>query len=302
MKNQYKIYTLIILCVLFWSGNFIIGRYVKDDIEPFEMVFFRWGFTLVLISPILLYNYKRIINSIKNNFFVLFVLSLLGISLFNTLLYVGLNTTTSTNALIINSSIPMLILVFSFLLFKTKIKSVQILGILISSIGVLYLILKGQFENITLLEFTSGDLWVILSSISWALYSTMVKLKPKDISDMEYFSVIVLFGFIILLPIYLLQGYSLNHEIELIKNNYDVFIYISVFTSVISYYFWHQGIKYIGAAKTGQFTHLMPIFGTILAYIFLDEVLEYFHIIGAVLIALGIYLSLFYKRKLEFEK
>ena len=302
MKNsEYKIYTLIILCVLFWSGNFIIGRYIKDDIEALEMVFFRWGFTLILISPILIYNYKNILNSIKNNFPILFILSFLGISLFNTILYIGLHSTTSTNALIINSSIPMLILLFSFFIFKTKIKYNQFIGILISSFGVLYLILKGEISSFTSMQFTTGDLLVVLSSLSWALYSTLVKLKPTDITDSEYFSIIVLIGFIIILPVYLYQGYSVSDQIDLVKNNYLIFIYISVFTSLLSYYFWHLGIKHIGASKTGQFTHLMPIFGTILAYIFLDEILKNYHIIGAVLIGFGIYLSLFYNRKTSNE-
>jgi len=299
MKSKYQIYTLVILCVLFWSGNFVVGRYIKDDIEPLEMVFFRWGFTLILVSPILFLNYKIVVSTIKNHFIILISLAILGISLFNTLLYIGLNTTSSTNALIINSSIPMLILIFSFIIFKTKIKPIQIIGIILSSFGVLYLILKGQVLNINNIVFTVGDLWVVLSSFAWALYSTLVRLKPKDISDMEYFSIIVLFGFIILLPFYLYQGYSIQKELILVQENFLIFIYISVFTSVLSYYFWHQGIKYLGASKTGQFTHLMPIFGTILAYIFLGEILQSYHLVGAILILFGIYLSLFYKEQNE---
>ena len=299
MKSKYQIYTLVILCVLFWSGNFVVGRYIKDDIEPLEMVFFRWGFTLILVSPILFLNYKIVVSTIKNHFIILILLAILGISLFNTLLYIGLNTTSSTNALIINSSIPMLILIFSFIIFKTKIKPIQIIGIILSSFGVLYLILKGQVLNINNIVFTVGDLWVVLSSFAWALYSTLVRLKPKDISDMEYFSIIVLFGFIILLPFYLYQGYSIQKELILVQENFWIFIYISVFTSVLSYYFWHQGIKYLGASKTGQFTHLMPIFGTILAYIFLGEILQNYHLVGAILIIFGIYLSLFYKEQNE---
>ena len=298
MKTK-LVYFLLTLCVLFWSGNFIIGRYIINDIEPLEMVFFRWGFTLVIISPFIIFNIKRLYISAKNNFFIIILLSFLGISLFNTLLYIGLNTTTSTNALIINSSIPILILLFSFLIFKTRIDNKQILGILLSSFGVLFLILKGHISDILTFSFTSGDLWVIISSLSWALYSTLVKSKPKDISDIEFFSLIVFFGFIMLLPIYLYQGYSIEKEILLVKNNYLVFLYISVFTSVLSYYFWHQGIKYIGANKTGQFTHLMPLFGIVLAYIFLDEILQYYHIIGAIFIAFGIYISLFYKRNIS---
>ena len=291
MKNK-LIYFLLILCVLFWSGNFVVGRYVKDEIEAIEMVFFRWLFTLIIISPVLILKHKNIINSFKKNYYILFPLALLGITLFNTILYIGLHTTTATNALIINSSIPILILILSFILFKQKANLRQIIAILLSTFGVLFIVLKGEIFNIINIEFTKGDLYIILAAIIWALYSIFVKFKPKDLSDFEFFSSIVFLGFMLLLPVYFYQGYSLNKEIELLKNNYLVFLYISIFTSVLSYYFWHKGIKAIGASVTSQFTHLMPFFGAILAYIFLDEVMQFYHIIGALLIALGIYLSL----------
>lgn len=223
---------------------------------------------------------------------VLFLLSFLGITLFNTLVYTGLKLTTATNALIINSSVPIIVLIFSFYILKQSINLKQVLGIL-------YLILQGDIFSIFSLEFNSGDLWIILSSLTWALYSVFIKFKPKDLNDVEFFSTVVTIGFIMVLPLYFFQGYTLEYEIQVLKDNYFVFIYISVFTSVLSYYFWHKGIEEIGASKTSQFTHLMPIFGAILAYIFLDEILQSYHIIGGVMIALGIYLSIQKNKKSE---
>jgi len=223
---------------------------------------------------------------------VLFLLSFLGITLFNTLVYTGLKLTTATNALIINSSVPIIVLIFSFYILKQSINLKQVLGIL-------YLILQGDIFSIFSLEFNSGDLWIILSSLTWALYSVFIKFKPKDLNDVGFFSTVVTIGFIMVLPLYFFQGYTLEYEIQVLKDNYFVFIYISVFTSVLSYYFWHKGIEEIGASKTSQFTHLMPIFGAILAYIFLDEILQSYHIIGGVMIALGIYLSIQKNKKSE---
>ena len=292
---MFKTYSFLVLCVLFWSGNFVLGRFVKDDIEPLELAFFRWLFVLIIISPILIKNYVKIFKVVKENLRIVLLLSVLGISSFNTILYFGLSMTTSTNALIINSSVPILILVFSFFILKQKITTNQSFGILLSTIGVLYLVLQGKFENILLLEFNQGDIWVITSSFIWALYSVLMRFKPKEFNDVEFFAVIVFFGFIALLPVYFYQGYTVAHELELLKSNYFVFIYVSVFASTLSFYFWHYGIDKIGASRTGQFTHLMPLFGAFLAYIFLGEVLQTYHILGMILIFIGIYLSLFYK-------
>ncbi len=297
MSTQ-RVYILLTLCVLFWSGNFILGRFVSSNIEPLELAFFRWLFVLILTSPFLLFlDLKKIIKVYKKNFYSLTFCSFLGITLFNTFLYIALNFTTATNALLINSIIPILILVFSFFILKTRILKIQFFGILLSTFGVIFLILKGDISSILELSFSKGDLWVVASSIVWAIYSTIIKLKPKELNHIELFFIIIYVGFILLLPWYFYQGYTIEREIIILKENWHFFLYISFFASLLSFYFWHTGIDTIGAEKTGQFTHLMPIFGATLAFIFLGERLESFHFVGAIFIAMGIYLSLFLKKK-----
>ncbi|PLY05320.1 MAG: EamA family transporter [Arcobacter sp.] len=297
MINTQRVYILLVLCVLFWSGNFILGRFVNTQIEPIELAFFRWGFVVAFSIPILFFiDIKKVLKIVKENFLFLSFLSFLGITLFNTVLYIALQTTTATNALLINSIIPILILILSFFILKSNITKRQTFGIILSTIGVVFLVLKGDFLNILNISFTKGDLWVIVSSIVWATYSVIVKFKPKNLSHIELFLVIVYLGFIFLIPWYLIQGYSLEHEIQVLEENWYFFLYVSLFASILSFYFWHMGIDTISAEKTGQFTHLMPIFGSILAFIFLGEKLQSYHIIGAILIGIGIYLSLFMKK------
>nr|WP_255550652.1 DMT family transporter [Sulfurimonas aquatica] len=189
----------------------------------------------------------------------------------------------------------------SFFILKQKINSYQTIGIILSTLGVIFLILRADVSNIFSLKFNQGDILIIISSTAWALYSVLIKYKPKDLNDYEYFATIVAMGLLVLSPFYLYQGYSIEKELEVLKNNYPIFLYVSIFPSIASYYFWHYGIEKIGASKTAQFTHLMPIFGIILASIFLGETLETYHLLGAMLIAFGIYLSLFYKRKVNLD-
>ncbi|MFT7861226.1 MAG: DMT family transporter, partial [Sulfurimonas sp.] len=274
-------------------------RFIKDDITPLELAFFRWFFVFLMITPILIMRHKNILRSLKQNFKILTLLAVLGITAFNTLLYFGLTVTTSTNALIINSTVPILVLLMSYFILKHKINLYQTAGILLSTFGVLFLMLKADIASIFALEFNQGDILVIISATAWALYSVLVKFKPKDLNDFEYFATIVTIGLVFLLPFYLYQGYSIQQELEVLNNNYFIFLYVSIFASISSYYFWHYGIDKIGASKTAQFTHLMPIFGIVLASIFLKETLETYHLLGGVLIAFGIYLSLFYKRGTE---
>lgn len=294
-----KYYIFLVLAVLFWSGNFIFARLVSNSIEPMQLSFFRWFFVLILLLPYLLFHYKNIQKVFKKEYFLIIIFSALGIVGFNTFLYYGLQTTTATNALLINSSTPMFIIVISTLIFKTKITKLQLLGVLVSTLGVIYLILKGQINHIFELKFTVGDLWIILACVDWALYTILLKYKPKELNAFEFLGLTAFIGAIILYLIFLFQGYSF--EFSFLENK-DVFyslIYIVIFPSILSFYFWNISTIQLGANKAGQFAHLMPIFGAVLAYVFLDEVLEFYHFVGILLISSGIYLSIFFKREVN---
>jgi drug/metabolite transporter (DMT)-like permease len=262
-----------------------------------ELSFYRWFFVLVLLLPYLILHYKNIFRVLKKEYIIVIVFAALGIAGFNTFLYYGLQTTTAMNALLINSSIPMIIIVLSAFILKTKITKLQSLGIVFSSIGVIYLVLRGDIQTIFTLEFTRGDFWILLACITWALYTVLLRYKPKELNAFEFLSITTFIGVLILYIVFILQGYSFSFEFRKDSDILYSLIYMVIFPSILSFYFWNVSIIEIGPNKAGQFTHLMPIFGAVLAYIFLGEVLELYHFIGMTLIFIGLYLSLIlYKR------
>ncbi len=297
-----QVYVLLVLCVLFWSANFVLGRFVAGAIEPWELAFFRWLGVFVVTLPFLLLHVKKIWRALREHFGILVVLSALGIAAFNTLLYIGLQKTTATNALLINSSIPIIIVLLSFVILKTRIAKIQVFGILLSTLGVIFLVLKGDVQSIVTLSFNSGDFWVIASSVCWASYSVLVKFRPSSLSSFEFFITTVSLGLVMLLPFYLAQGYTWEREVMILIHYTWVIAYVVLFTSILCYYLWHYGIAHIGAGKTGQFTHLMPLFGSFLAYLFLGERLEWYHLGGILLIFGGIYLCLFVKKSVNVKQ
>lgn len=290
-----KIYILLILCVSFWAENFILGRFIRFELEPMQLAFFRWlGVSIVFLPQLIKYR-KEIFSTLKKHFFYMISISFLGISCFNTFLYIGLQDTTAVNALLINSSIPIIIILFSVLLLKICISLLQFLGVIISMGGVVFLALNGNFSNLLSLTFNKGDIWIIASSFSWGLYSTMLKLKPKNIK--AFLPTIVLLGTLLLTPAFFIKGHNLSDIFTISLNAKLVILYTIFFASIISFYLWNEGVEKIGANKTGQFTHLMPLIGTISAYIFLDEKIHLYHIFGFLFIGFGIYLSVFYKKE-----
>lgn len=291
-----KYYIFLILAVLFWSGNFITGRYISSSIEPMQLSFYRWFFVLILLLPYIVINYKNLMRGFKKDSLLLVVFGAFGIAGFNTFLYYGLQTTTATNALLINSSTPIFIILISSIIFRTLITKVQFFGVMLSTLGVLYLILKGDINHILELKFTPGDLWIVAAAVDWALYSVLLKFKPKELSSFEFLTITTVIGVIILYVAFIFQGFTL--EFSFLQNNDILYslIYIVIFPSILSFYFWNMATIEIGANKAGQSAHLMAIFGAFLAYIFLDEVLQFYHMVGMILIALGIYLTMFLKK------
>ncbi|MBL0708068.1 MAG: DMT family transporter [Sulfurimonas sp.] len=258
----------------------------------------RWSFVVAILLPYIYTKKSILFKALRENFLILLLLGALGIAGFNAVLYFGLQYTSATNSLLINSSIPILIIVLNLLITKTKIQNKQLVGIILSTIGVIYLVIKGDFTNIMKLSFNKGDFLIIISSLIWALYSIFLKYKPKELKPFEFMSLIALLGFIILLITYYATGHQLDAKILGYDNSvYLIVLYMAIFPSLLSFYFWNKGILELGANTTGQFTHLMPVFGIFLAFIFLGETLESFHIYGILLIAIGIYLSMFAKSK-----
>ncbi|WP_419771425.1 MAG: DMT family transporter [Candidatus Marinarcus sp.] len=294
----YKIYSLLILCVLFWSANFILGRFLHEEIEPIQLAFYRWLGVFVLFLPYLMIHFKTLYQKIKKDFLFLLLLSVLCVTGFNTILYFGLQHTQATNALLINSVFPILVIFLASIILKDKITQNQIMGIVLSTLGVVFIVLKGDISKMMTMEFNKGDFYIILSSLDWALYSVLLRYKKLSLNPTEFFATTVTLGFIVLLGIYVFTTQSITEDMNIVYKHYDIIAFIVIFPSILSFFFWNKGILEIGAEKTGQFTHLMPIFGTILAFVFLGENIMFYHFIGLMFIFSGIYLSQFLKKEL----
>lgn len=302
MKNKNLPFLILILPPLFWAGNFIAGRSVSHLSAPLSLSFWRWFIALIILLPFIVVPMWKQRHIIQRNFLKILVLAALGITGFNSLVYIALQDTTATNALLLNSFIPIFIILISSLLLREAITRPQALGVLLSLLGVVAIITKIDFQIIKQLTLNKGDLWMLLAALDWALYSVLLKyFRPKEISSIAFLGVLISLGTLMLLPLFLFNPFdevAWVWDISIIK----VILYIAIFPSIISYLAWNYGMQKIGAAKGGQFIHLMPFFGAILAVLLLNEEIHSYHIIGGLFIATGLWLSLFYKKNNQLLK
>ncbi|HRF43769.1 MAG TPA: DMT family transporter [Candidatus Competibacteraceae bacterium] len=289
-------YLLLVLTTLFWSGNFVLGRAVHTVFTPFTLSFWRWAVALLILLPFVWASLRQQGSLLRQHWPVLLLLSVLGVVNFNTCVYIGLHTTTATNAVIMLSITPVLIVALSFLLLRQTVTGWQALGIALSLSGVLVIVGRGDVGSLLGWQVNSGDLWILAAVFSWALYSVCLRWRPAELEPLNFQAATMIIGVIILMPLY---GWDLAQDRVFTLNTAAVasILYLALFPSILAYIFWNRAVAELGANRTGQFLHLMPAFGAVLAMIFLGERLYAFHAAGIILIALGIWLATVYGRK-----
>lgn len=290
MRIKASPYLLLTLTALFWAGNFVVGRAMKNTIPPISLAFWRWALALVILIPFSLSHIRAELPLLKKNWRLLAVYGVLGVSCFNTFVYIGLHSTTATNALLINSVIPILIVLISRLIAGTPVSSRQAFGITVSLAGVLTIICRGNPDIILSLHINKGDAWILLAVVSWAFYTFLLRQRPAELHPLSFLASIVAIGLIPLLALYVGDLYQGNRFV-LNTANISSLLYVALFPSVLAFIFWNQAVREVGPNKAGLFLYLMPVFGAILSAVFLGESIRSFHLIGMALIFSGIHLT-----------
>ena len=276
---------------MFWSGNFIVGKAASlYEIPPFTLNFYRWLFAWLILAP---FTFKEIIEKKKyilENIKLIIILGITSITLFNSIVYYSLNFTNVISGVLMISTIPVMIIFFSWIFKIEKTNIYQIMGVVFSLLGVMVIITKAKLSLLFNLNFNKGDIWMVAAMFSWAIYSALLKKKKHELSQIALLQTIITMGLIFLLPIYIVEmkmGYLATLNLPFVLT----LTYVVLFPGLASFLFWIKGIAIIGANRSGIFLHLMPIFGALMAMIIFKEKFMFFHLIGAVLILIGILLS-----------
>jgi drug/metabolite transporter (DMT)-like permease len=257
-------YLLLTLTVLFWSGNFILGRGIRLLVPPVSLNFWRWMGAIAVLLP---FGFPRVIASkelLLKHWKMVALMSIPSIAVFNTFIYSAL--------------------------FRDRLSLRQTAGVFISMAGRIVIVIQGDWTLLKDLSLSSSDLWTLGASLAWAIYSVMLRKRPKQMDPIAFLTVLIAFGLIFSLPFYLREllhrgGFALT-PISLAS-----LAYVAIFPSVLSFIFWNYGVDKVGANRAGIFMHLMPVFSILLAIVFLGESLRLFHVAGMLLIFTGIVMT-----------
>ena len=286
-----KAYIMLICATLFWAGNFIVGKYAfLTEIPPLSLVFYRWLLVWIILLP---FTYKDIIkhkDTILNNLPLLFFLGLTSVGLFNSFTYLSLIYTQVINSSLFNTAIPAIIILLCFLFKVEKTNKFQLSGLFISVCGILAIITKLNLDILLSLNFNKGDLIMIGGALTWGIYSTLLKKKKFTLPLLTLVHIVCTFGLVSVFPQFLYELWN-GQVIKFDINLFYLLIFLALFPSIGSYYCWAGAVSIIGANRAGIFLSLIPLFSTIMAIALYNEKFQFFHLIGAILILVGLYLS-----------
>ena len=287
-KNIYTGIGLAVLAVIIWSGNFIVARGVIKQIPPISLAFYRWLTAALIISPFAVRSFRAEWKIVKRSLGHLFWVSLTGVTLFNTFVYIGAHYTTAINlALIGTTSSPIIAIILARIFLKEKIGRLKMMGMILCIIGVIFLLSRGNIQNLVSLRFTAGDGWVLLAAFCFAVYTTLVRKKPAGISSVNYLAIVFSFGALLLLPFYSWEVYH-SQPVKWNVNLVLIILYLGLGASVICFLCWNIAIGKLGSGRTALFGNLIPVFSSIEAAFILNEQFTWVHIVSMILVFTGI--------------
>jgi drug/metabolite transporter (DMT)-like permease len=283
-------YAALALTALLWSSNFVIGRAVRDDVSPATLNFLRWAIALVILVPVTLGDLRAHRAALARNWKLIALLGFTGIAAFQTLCYVALTKTTALNTILLLSLAPLAIVGLSWLALGERVNRSQALGLATSLGGAAVLILHGDLATIADLRLNTGDLWMLVAVVLWAVYSVLLRRRPAELPPLALHTTSVAAGTLWMLPAY---GWQATHGAGL-PTSLAAWIaigFVAIFSSALAHALWVRGVASIGPSRAGVFIHLLPLFGAVLAITFLGERFATYHAVGAALVLCGVVLT-----------
>jgi drug/metabolite transporter (DMT)-like permease len=284
-------YVLLVIATCLWGGNFVAGKLLVADVPPLMLAAARWLTALALLLPF----YGRAVwharSELLRRWPQVAVLSLFGVAGFNSLVYVAVQTTSPINAALMNAATPVFILLISLLFLGEKLSVARTVGILVSIAGVVWIIGKGSLDAILALQFTRGDLWMVLAILFWALYSILMKRWAGSFEPNSLFVATIIIAVMLLVPISALELGFGSHALHVNWTVIGGVLYIGVFASIVAFTCWNRAVELLGPARSAGFLNLIPVFSALFASLFTGERLRLFHVVGTALILGGIALS-----------
>ena len=277
---------------VFWAGNAVVGRMAAGTIPPLTLNFVRWFLALLLLLPFVWNNLKRDWPLLKKHWVLMAVTAFLSITTYNALQYLALTTSSAINITLITSAGPIFTLLIGRLFFGSQISRPATVGAIISIVGVVWVLVRGNLDNVAGIHFVPGDLFMLLAVALWALYAWVLRKRPQSISIYSAFAAQIVLGSLFAFPMMLAElSFGSYAPIYFNLKLLAILLYVVTCPALLAYICWQQAVARTGTELPMFFQNLTPIFAALLSVALLGEHPEGYHVVALVLSVLGIVLA-----------
>jgi drug/metabolite transporter (DMT)-like permease len=284
-----RAYLYLSITALAWGGNAVAGKMAVGHISPFLLTSLRWLFALLIVLPFAIGTLKKDWPLVRANWKLLTALGALGFTVFNGTLYLALNYTSTINVVIEQAGMPLVIFLANFVLLRIAVSPLQIVGFLLTLVGVAVTVSNGDLATLLRLELNQGDALMLLAVLLYGGYTVALRWKPA-IHWLSLMTVLSAAALVASIPLTIAEA-GLGAMVLPDATGWALVAYTALFPSLIAQILYIRGIELIGGNRAGLFINLVPIFGTILAVVILSEPLYAFHLVGLGLVLGGIALA-----------
>ena len=294
-RPRFNPYLLLVLASLFWAGNMVMSRGMRADLPPIALTFWRWVIAFACVLPLALPHVKSQWHLVRAAWMMVAFLGFFGIFGYNAFSYIAVQTTTATSATLLNSFVPVVTSVLAYLFFKKRLTRPEILGGLVSLVGVVMLISHGSLDTLLGLSLNTGDLWMLLAVLSWCMYTVFLQWRPQGVHPMLLLAALIVAGLIVLAPLYAWEV-AAGRVINLHAGSLAGIVYAGVFAAFLGFVCFNASVVMVGPAVSSLFVHLVPVFASILSALVLSEQPAWYHYVGMALVFGGIALTMLRSR------
>jgi drug/metabolite transporter (DMT)-like permease len=282
-------YVLLTLTTLMWGGNAIAGRLAVGEVSPMMLTCLRWVIVVTVLLPLVGRQVIAEWPKIRERWVFTILMGAFGFTGFNALFYAAAHYTTAVNLTIFQGSIPVLVLLGTVLFFKARVIPLQIIGMIVTILGVILVSVKADFEILRTLALNIGDMWTLIACVFYAGYTLGLRHRPA-IPSLIFFASLAGVAFMTSLPLLWIEAAQGALQFPTPKG-WAILLYVGLLPSLLSQVFFMRGVELIGPARAGLFVNLVPVFGALLAVVLLSEPFAIYHALGLVLVLGGIWLA-----------
>ncbi len=286
-RNSFTGYLLVVTATIIWSFNFIVARALSDSVPPVTLAFLRWATAVALMLPFAANSLWKARRIVRQNLGYLSLTAVLGVTLFNTLVYIAGHTSAALNMSLIATCSPIFVIIFARFMFGEPITVGRLAGLATSTFGVVLLVTNGKLSLLLAMTFSEGDLWMLLAAALFAGYTILVKRIPPDLAPSTFLAAIFVIGLLYLVP-WVLWERAGSGTVTFSSTAIIAIVYLGVGPSLLAFLCWNRAIELIGPARASFVYYSLPVFSGLEAALILHESIGWVHVVSGVLILFGI--------------